>query len=105
MPGPCRLCRATFSTCVERDIRRMGSDAHARPETVTGSTQIPTPRIVMRNYLSTQHLYAARYAAEDAQAREVACKGQGVFDVRHRGYVLTAVVESVAFLEAAINEL
>ena len=104
MPGPCRLCRATFSTCVERDIRRMGSDAHARPETVTGSTQIPTPRIVMRNYLSTQHLYAARYAAEDAQAREVA-KGQGVFDVRHRGYVLTAVVESVAFLEAAINEL
>jgi hypothetical protein len=72
---------------------------------VTGSTHIPIPRIVMRNYLSTQHLYAARYAAEDAQAREVALKRQDVFDIRNRGCVLTAVVESVAFLEAAINEL
>jgi hypothetical protein len=59
----------------------------------------------MRNYLSTHHLYAARYAAEDAQAVEDNWAGNGVFNIRHRGYVLTAVVESVAFLEAAINEL
>jgi hypothetical protein len=81
------------------------SEEQARPQTVTGSTQIPTPGIVIRNYLSTQHLYAARYAAEDAHAVEAAWKGPTVFDIRHRGYVLTAVIESVAFLEALINEL
>lgn len=105
MTGSVAYAGPRFSTCVERNTRRVGSEAHARPQAVTGSTQISTPRIVMRNYLSTQHLYAARYAAQDAVAVEAAWRGHAVFDLRHRGYVRTAVVESVAFLEAAINEL
>ncbi|MFB9907477.1 hypothetical protein [Allokutzneria oryzae] len=61
--------------------------------------------MTMRSYLSTHHLYAARYAAEDARAREADRIGDRPgFDVRHRGHVLCAVIESVAFLEAAINE-
>jgi hypothetical protein len=63
--------------------------------------------VTMRNYLSTHHLYAARYAAEAAAEREAAVRkpGIGVFDMRHRGYVLGAITESVAFMEAAVNEL
>jgi hypothetical protein len=63
-------------------------------------------RVTMRNYFSTYHLYAARYSAEAAQEREKSLTGrQPVFDVRHRGLVLGAVTESVAFLEATINEV
>jgi hypothetical protein len=61
--------------------------------------------IVMRSYLSTHHLYAARYAAEDAARREGAHSGSSVFDIGHRAYVMSAVTESIAFLEAAINEI
>ncbi|WP_435272818.1 hypothetical protein [Streptomyces parvulus] len=63
-------------------------------------------KIVLRSYLSTNHLYAAHFAANDAQDRENSLAGdENLFDLRHRGYVLTAIVESVAFLEAAINEI
>jgi len=63
-------------------------------------------RITMRNYFSTHHLYAARYSAEAAQEREYTLVGgQPIFDLRHRGLVVGAITESVAFLEAAINEV
>jgi hypothetical protein len=63
-------------------------------------------RVVMRGYLSTHHLYAARYCAEAAQEREAELVGgESVFDLRHRGFILGAVTESVAFLEGAINEV
>jgi hypothetical protein len=63
-------------------------------------------RIVMRKYFSTYHLYAAHYSAEAAQERETALMGgQPTFDLRHLGFILGAVTESVAFLEATINEV
>ncbi|MCU1656871.1 MAG: hypothetical protein JWO57_1527, partial [Pseudonocardiales bacterium] len=76
------------------------------PKPITGSTQIPTPRVTLRSYLSTQHLYAARYAAEAAQAVEQEDHADPVASfIRHRGHVMSAVTESIAFLEAAINEI
>jgi hypothetical protein len=68
---------------------------------LTGSIEVG-----IRSYLSTHHLYASRYAAEDAQAREESLLREGVrFDMRHRGLVLMAVTEAAFFLEAAINEI
>lgn len=81
-----------------------GEDTHSVSveDTVWLSSSI---RIVMRNYLSTHHLYAARYAAADARAVESVHSGESRFDIRHRAYVMSAITESVAFLEAAINEI
>ncbi|MFI9576052.1 hypothetical protein ACIG5D_31900 [Microbispora rosea] len=63
-------------------------------------------RVLKRAYFSTYHLYAARYAAEEAQTRETELAGEGNrFDIRHRGLVLSAIAESAFFLEAAINEV
>lgn len=63
-------------------------------------------RVTMRNYLSTDHLYASRYAAEVACERENELAASApVFDIRLRGLAITSVMEAVAFLEAAINEL
>ncbi|MGI5457996.1 hypothetical protein ACQEWB_33440 [Streptomyces sp. CA-249302] len=60
----------------------------------------------LRSYLSTHHLYAARYLAQDANERERALASRApLFDARHRGLVLASVTESVAFVEAAINEV
>ena len=62
-------------------------------------------KVVMRGYMSTQHLYAARYAAEEVESLEALHTGEPRFNIRHRGFVLSAVSESVMFLEAAINEI
>ncbi|MFI6741615.1 hypothetical protein ACIBI9_52620 [Nonomuraea sp. NPDC050451] len=62
--------------------------------------------VLMRSYFSTHHLYAARYAAEDAQALETSLAGsRPMFDLRHRTLVISAISESAFFLEAAINEV
>ncbi|NAS22481.1 hypothetical protein GT755_12390 [Herbidospora sp. NEAU-GS84] len=83
----------------------------ASEATVTGKaraviTATASVRALSRSYLSTHHLYAARYAAEDAQARETLLTSKApYFDVRHRGLVIAAITESAFFLEAAINEV
>ncbi|MGW0314734.1 hypothetical protein [Streptomyces flavidovirens] len=62
--------------------------------------------VSLRSYLSTHHLYAARYLAQDANERERALASRApLFDVRHQGLVLASITESVAFVEAAINEV
>ncbi|MGW1994106.1 hypothetical protein [Embleya sp. NPDC001921] len=58
----------------------------------------------MRTYLSAVHIYAARYSTE------VATKIEGsiispAYDIRHQGAVISAIVESVAFMEATVNEI
>ncbi|XHX78612.1 MAG: hypothetical protein RBJ76_01375 [Stenomitos frigidus ULC029] len=59
----------------------------------------------VRAYFSSSHLWAAKHfvqlAAELENSNGV---GSGI-DIQHRAYVINAVLSSVAFLEAAINEL
>jgi len=69
----------------------------------SGSLTVDT--VIHRHYLSTHHLYAARYAAHDSTVREAQGGELQPFDIRNRAYVLTAVTASVSFLEAAVNEL
>jgi hypothetical protein len=61
--------------------------------------------ISTRNYLSAQHLWTARHKAELCRQREVAIAGKRPIDVQHRSYATTAVLMSVAFLEATVNEV
>jgi len=59
-----------------------------------------------RDYYSTHLLFAAHYAAWEAEQREeLLSSDRPRFDPRHRAFVLSAVTSSVAFLEAAINEV
>jgi hypothetical protein len=62
-------------------------------------------RILMRSYFSTYHLWASRHFGRKAEELEAAHSGQSRFSVEHRAYVIAAVIEAAAFLEAAINEL
>ncbi len=66
-----------------------------------------TVRVGLRSYYSTHLLAAAQDAANQAAELEAALlKSQGQkFSLKHRGLVLAAVIESAAFVEAAINEV
>jgi hypothetical protein len=60
----------------------------------------------MRVYFSTYHLWAAEFAAAQAAAFERDFTARiPVFNIEQRSYVTNAVFMSVAFLEAAINEI
>ena len=58
-----------------------------------------------RIYYSSQHLWGAERWASDAERLEREWEGEPRFDMEHRAYVTNAIFSSVAFLEAAINEL
>jgi hypothetical protein len=75
------------------------------PEGLRSGEAFGTPTLVMRGYLSTQHLWAAEHFTRLATDYEAAHIGEPQLWIRHRSYVLGAVAESVAFLEAFINEL
>jgi hypothetical protein len=66
---------------------------------LTDSVQIST-----RHYIASQHLWAAQHQARlcaEVEAEENAAP----FDIRHRTFAIGAVLSSVAFLEALVNEL
>jgi hypothetical protein len=69
------------------------------------SAEVWTPGIAMRSYLSTHHLWAAEHFTRLAAESEATHTGQPRFSIKNRAYVIGAVGESVAFLEAFINEL
>lgn len=62
-------------------------------------------RIVMRNYFSTHMLWASQAFASKAAAIEAKHSGESRFDIEHRAYVLSAIMNAAAFLEAMVNEL
>jgi hypothetical protein len=80
-------------------------DATVGAPPATGSASVFAPGIVMRNYFSSHLLWMALHATERARAIEAAHAGRSAFDIEHRAHVLSAIVGSVAFLEATANEL
>lgn len=64
-----------------------------------------TPTVLMRVYYSSYHLWGARHFALLAGEIEDAHNGRSTFDIKHRAYVTNSLLSSVAFMEAAINEL
>ncbi|MFF3633984.1 hypothetical protein [Streptomyces sp. NPDC002250] len=84
----------------------MTTDPRKHPQAASVSARAFDAKAVTRSYDSFQHLYAAWYLAEDAAQRERDLRSEAfAFDLRHRGYVLSAITESVAFLEGTINEI
>lgn len=68
---------------------------------------MPEVRAVLRAYFSRYHLRAAIYFGKRSEEIEEMGKGplQGDYSVEHRSFVIAAIMFSVAFLEASINEL
>lgn len=62
-----------------------------------------TPRIGVRDYMASQHLWTARREAWLCRAREEQLLNDGKLDRRHRSHAISAVLSAVAFLEAFIN--
>lgn len=61
--------------------------------------------IMMRVYFSAYHLWAANHFAQLTAAIEGKHEGRSRFDIEHRTYATNAILSSVAFMEAAVNEL
>lgn len=59
----------------------------------------------MRSYFSSHWLWGARHFARLATEIENGHEGRSSYDPRHRALVLSSLQASVAFLEAAVNEL
>lgn len=61
--------------------------------------------ISVRNYLSSQYLWTAQHNSELCRAREDEVMGKRPIDIQHRSYAVTAILTSVAFIEALVNEI
>jgi hypothetical protein len=62
--------------------------------------------ISSRHYMAAQHLWSARHQARLCAEIESAGRGDiPVFDIEHRAYSVGAVLASVTFLEALVNEV
>jgi len=87
-------------------VRAMPEDATARPSTYDVGVTIPAPRIGTRSYYSTHFLAAAQDVANRADTTEQRLRdsGESRFSIELRGYVLSAVIHSTAFMEATIGE-
>jgi hypothetical protein len=59
----------------------------------------------IRHHLSSNHLYSAYLLAECAARIERAETRADEQRAQHRSYVISSIISSVAFLEAAVNEL
>lgn len=59
----------------------------------------------MRAYFSSYHLWAAKHFLDLATQIEENGQYEPVFNIKHRSYIHNSILSSVAFLEAAINEL
>jgi hypothetical protein len=59
----------------------------------------------LRAYFSSYHFWAASHFARLADDMETQHAGRSAFKIRHRAYVISTIIESVAFLEGLINEL
>lgn len=92
------------------DIEGGGSgksrDVVAQPDAINARAVVPSVTVVTRSYFSTQHLWAARHLAHLAAEYEGKNASRApMASIQHRVYVITAVSEAVAFLEATVNEV
>ena len=62
-------------------------------------------KILHRTYFSAHHIHAAVHFAKQSGEIERDCRDRPTFNREHRAAVIASVLASVAFLEAAINEV
>lgn len=79
---------------------------HPRDVSIHDSVRLTdTVTVTVRSYFSGQHLWAAEHFARLAEEFEQERAGERQILLQHRAYVMAVVMESVAFLEAFVNEL
>jgi hypothetical protein len=107
--GRTRLSRCVARLPDETTGPRTGTDepgdAVARPETIRIGVEVPSVRIVMRNYFSTHMLWTSWGFATRAGEIEAHHDGPPRFDIEHRAYVVSGVMNAWTFLEAMVKEL
>jgi len=72
---------------------------------VGAATSVGAATVTLRAYYSSYHLWAAKHFAQLADGIEAAHSGGPRFDIEHRTLITSSVLSSVAFLDAAVNEL
>jgi hypothetical protein len=65
---------------------------------------VVTPRVLLRQYVTMEHLWTARHAARLCRERELQLQ-PNVADIEHRSLAMTAIFFAAAFLEALVNEV
>jgi hypothetical protein len=83
----------------------MGEDVRVQANVAMAAVASVTATAAVRSYFSSQHLWAAKHFVQLAADFERGHAGESRLSVQHRAYVMGAISESVAFLEAYINEL
>ncbi len=67
--------------------------------------QLGIPSWSMRMYFSSYHLWAAKHFLHISGEIEESIKDLPAIDMQHRAFIISSIFSSVAFLEAAINEI
>ena len=81
-------------------------DDSATVGVVLSSAAVMTVNVVTRHYLASEHLWAATVNAARCRELEDVLKGHGLAThPTHRACAVSAVMSSVAFLEALVNEI
>lgn len=77
------------------------------PHSIPSQEAVGAPRIGVRHYFAAEHLWAARFMAARCREREnhLIAGGFTGIDYEVRSYALTAITESVAFVEARVDEI
>ena len=83
----------------------MKKDKTVKVEMAKEKDTVHSGSVAMRDYYSSNHLWAARHFARLAADIEKAHTGTSKFDKTHRSYVTGSILATVGFLEAVINEL
>jgi hypothetical protein len=81
------------------------ADQVIRPAGIPATIEFGTPRVGVRDYMASQHLWTARREAWLCRKREEQLLNDGDLDRRHRSHAITAVLSAVAFLETFINAI
>ena len=79
------------------------ADQEDRPMGIPSAEAFGVPRVGVRDYMASQHLWTARREAWLCRKREDELLNDRNLDRRHRSHAITAVLSAVAFLEAFVN--
>lgn len=83
----------------------MGSSVTVEVPASKIATELGLPSWYMRVYFSSYHLWAAKHFLEISKEIEESSKELPAFEIRHRAFTINSILSSVAFVEAAINEV
>jgi len=92
-------------TSVPQSYKEQGDNVALIAGTASGQAVAYPATLMLRTYYSSYHLWAAEHFTALAAGIEALPGAVPRFDIQHRAYVTSTIFSSVAFMEAAINEI